>query len=217
MRASALLCLTPLIAGCATGKAIVLYDDTGAIDSAALDDTAGDADADSDTDADTDADADSDTDGDTDSDSDADTDADTAPPDPEPDLTQWTGTQRFVFDTWGSSCDETVGVTATAVTSTDELAAAQSACPDCSAFYDVTYASGYVCTWIGTQAYIHGLRLLGSVAETTVLYPNWSGGYDVYAQDLSGPYTGFTFGYNVVVAPYGFDINVEGESTFPEL
>lgn len=208
-----LLLALPTLTGCASSKAIVLFDDTGAVDSGAAD-----ADTDADADSDTDSDSDGDSDSDSDADSDTDTDADTAPPPPEPDLSTWTGTQRFTFDTWGSTCDETVTVSATLVDSTsDAYAALQDACPDCELFYNVSYPTSYVCTWISVAGYVHGLRLLGSVAETTVIYPNYWGGYDVYAQDLSGGYSGFTFDYDVVVTPYSFDIRVEGESTFPEL
>lgn len=214
MRSFPLLALASLVFG-GCSHAIVLGDDTGVADTGVAD-TASDTDTDADTDADSDTDADTDTD--TDTDADSDTDADTGVPDPSPDLSKWTGTQRFTYDVWGATCDESVAVSATALDSTsDSLAAAQAACPDCTSFYDVTYASSSVCGWIALQGYVHGLRFLGPVAETTVLYPNYSGGYDVYAQDLSGTYAGFVFDYNVVINLYGMDLTVDGDGTFPEL
>ncbi len=199
------------LAGCANSRAIVLGDDT-----AGLGDSSADADTDADSDADTDADSDADTD--TDSDTDSDADADTGVPDPTPDLSRWTGSQRFTYDVWGSTCDQTVGVSGALLDSTsDEYAAVRAACPECTSFYDVTYDTSYVCSWIALQGYVHGLRFLGTVAETTVMYPNYSGGYDVFAQDPTGTYDGFRFDYSVIVNLYGVDLTVDGDGTFPTL
>ncbi len=233
MRALLFPCVLAL-SGCGPGsKAIVLYGDTAGTQDSADADTDADADADSDTDADSDSDADSDadtdtdadsdtdsdsdTDTDTDTDTDSDTDADTEPA-PSADMTSWTGTQRFTYDEWFGSCDESLTVTATLLSeSSAEWAAAATACPDCDAFYDVGYSSDWVCSWIQLINYVHGLTFVGSVAETSILYPNYSEGYDVYGQDLAGDFDGFTFDYEIAIDLYGVALQVDGDGTFPEL
>lgn len=187
------------LAACESSTAIVLDGDTGRPDG-----------ADADTDADTDADADAD--------SDADSDADTSPPPPVADTSTWTGTQRFSYDYYGYACDETVSVSATRIDeSSSTYAAVRSYCSDCTDFYDLSYGQSSVCGWLQLVGYVHGLKLGGTTAGTTVLYPGRNGGYDVYATDPSGSFDGFHFTYDVQIYPYGYELDVQGESTFPEL
>lgn len=188
-----------LIALCGCQHAIVLLDDTGP--------------------ATVSGDTDTDTDSDTDSDSDSDSDSDTGTvPTPAADFASFVGSQRFTYSSWTGDCDETVEVVGTEVSpSSDTWAAAADACPSCDDFYDVTYSTSTACSWISLPAYVHGVRFLDTVAESTVLEANYSGGYDVYAQDLTGTFDGFTFDYDVTISLYGLDVRVEGDGTFPEL
>lgn len=139
----------------------------------------------------------------------------TSPP-PQADTSAFTGSERFTYDVWGWTCDETRATVGTLVPEgTGNWGALAAACAGCSSFYQVEFDADYACDWIALPTVWYGFSARADSADTHLILDFGDGGlYDV-AADATGSFDGFTATHTWDLEIYYVPVRVEGSFTFP--
>lgn len=141
---------------------------------------------------------------------------DSTPPEPQPDLSQYSGTLTFSYESWGGCDGDTVTETATEV-SVEDHPELRDACPACDHFYQITLDRGEVCEWVDVLEEDWRGLVLGDTWAQVYRFDETDDGFSETLLDNGAEFDGWTVEFETAFSYWGLDVQVEGVYTFPEL